>query len=189
MSEIALTKEMLAGCFAFFVEGGTTVDAITVAANAKPDNDPLDNWPQFRCVEKMTPFVTRKNLGDRVCPDASAKGYTETPRIVTTQRGVDLTLNDSNELVERLSWGLSSPIVYDTAQTPGADAEGKIYGWLKAQEMDLPAGKDHNVLDHWGYLTLEQIPTTENKYKQYVLRFTFVPGSQYNSINYPDPAA
>ena len=185
MAEIALTKELLAGCFAFFVESGTTVDGITVSELAKPDNDPLDNWPQFKCVEKMTPGKTRVNLGDRLCPSATARGYVTTQRNVTTQRYVDMTLNDSNELVERLQWGLAAPIVQGTAQTPGGDAREQIYGWLKIQNMDLPAGADHSGIDQWGYLTLEQAPTVENRYQQFVLRHWFVLGSSLNGINYP----
>ena len=191
MSTISMNKPLLAGCIAYFTEAGTVLPdgggedvELTVAIDAKPAVDPIDNWPQILCVQKMERGRDRKDYGAVTCYNPNTNSYMDEKREKTTRRFLTLTIEETNELVERLSEEVATAIVPGTAQRPGMDSTGRIYGWLKIQNRDIDLAADHNVIDNWGYFELKDVPAVEAKYMQPVLEFTRL-YADGNSVNWP----
>ncbi len=190
MSRIAMTKPLLAGCIAYFVESGTVLPdgggvgvPVTVSELAKPTVDPIDNWPQITCVQKMERGKDRKDYGAKTCYNPSTNSYMDEKREKTTRRYITLTLEETNELIERLSEGVENPIEPGTAQRPGMDSTERIYGWLKVQNRDIDLAQDHNVIDNWGYFELKEVPAVEGQYQTPQLEFTRL-YADGNSVNW-----
>ena len=181
MSTIARSQELLAGAIAYFVEEGTVIPdgggagvPLTVSINAKPVFDLENNWPRIPCIQKMESKKDRDDFGARKCYDPASNIYLNEPRKKTTRRFIEFTLEETNEIVQRLSEGVVDPIESGVAQRPNQDPTERIYGWLKVQQRDIDLVQDHNVLDTYGYFELEDIPSVEGKYQEPVLMFTRV---------------
>lgn len=179
-----MTERQLIGCFAFFIEGGTTVDTVAVSATAKPDTDPLSNWPQLGCIESSK-FETKKSNELFLCPSETG-GYQEESVDKVMADFLNLRSNYMNEFVKRLEFGLQSKIVLDAAQAPHAATTREITGWLKIQGRKED-GNDDFVMDWWCKMTLTDALDRNDKTLRPTLRFQKLPSS-LNTIVFPDPA-
>lgn len=184
MSLAALTERQLIGCFAFFIEGGTTVDTVAVSATAKPDIDPISNWPQLGCIESSK-FEPKKSNEVFMCPSETG-GYQEEDVNKIIADFLNLRTNYMNEFVKRLEFGLASKIVLDAAQAPHAATVREIYGWLKIQGRKED-GNDDFVMDWWCKMTLTDALDRNDKTLRPTLRFQKM-ASSLNTIVFPEPA-
>jgi hypothetical protein len=184
MSDVAQTERQLIGCFAFFVEAGLTVDAVVVSATAKPDNDPTTNWPEIGCIESAK-FEMKKSNEVFMCPSETG-GYTEESVDKVMADFLNLRSNKMNELVKRLEFGLTGPIVLDAAQAPHSQVTREIFGWLKVQGRKED-GNDDFVMDWWCKMTLTDALDRNDKTLRPTLRFQKMTSS-LNTIVFPDPA-
>lgn len=184
MNTVAMTERQLIGCFAFFVEGGTTVDAVAVSATAKPDTNPITNWPQLGCIESGK-FEAKKSTENFMCPSETG-GYFEETQDKIMADFLNLRSNYMNEFVKRLEFGLTSKIVLDAAQAPHNATTREIYGWLKVQGRKED-GNDDFVMDWWCKMTLTDALDRNDKTLRPTLRFQKLPSS-LNTIVFPEPA-
>jgi hypothetical protein len=184
MSKVALTERQLIGSFAFFVEAGVTVDAVTVSATAKPDNNPTSNWPEIGCIESAK-FSDKKSSETFLCP-SEAGGYDEEEVNRVVADFLSLRSSYMNELVKRLEFGLKTKIVLDEAQSPHAAKVREITGWLKIQGRKED-GNDDFVMDWWCKATLTDSLDRNDKTLRPVLRFQKL-ASALNTVVFPDPA-
>jgi hypothetical protein len=181
---VAMTERQLIGCFAFFVEAGTTVDSVTVSATAKPDTNPLTNWPQIGCIESGK-FEPKKSSEVFMCPSETG-GYVEENVDKIVADFLNLRTNYMNEFVKRLEFGLTSPIVLDTAQTAHAATTREIYGWIKVQGRKED-GNDDFVMDWWCKMTLTDTLDRNDKTLRPTLRFQKL-ASTLNTVVFVEPA-
>lgn len=125
------TEELFLGTFAYLIPLGVTVDGGVVSATAKPDGVPTTNWTDYSLgsVLAFTPGVQTQDRGYKV---PSALGGWETrPKLAVESDFINLKTREMGELLLRLQFGLSGPIVLGTAQTPFATTTRKVTGWLK----------------------------------------------------------
>jgi hypothetical protein len=183
------TREILLGGFGYFIEVGTTVDAQTVSHLIKPDTSPLANWTD-NSLGTILEFkrVVEETDTSYMAPSPSG-GYGKVPRKSVIADSYVMKLRDMNEIVMRLESGVQSAIALGTAQTPGAQADRKIEGWLKLQGR-AEDGYDLYVEDWWCQVRLDGSNTFNEKHVTPSLKFTLlkavngaaVPG---NSIVWP----
>lgn len=145
-------KDLIIGSHLSFAREGELIDSITVAVDAKPDNDPAENYTKLGCVEQYEPQTSR-DIIERRCPKAGGGRYRTRKRIPVNQR---MTLNfsmqewDEMTLVELLH----------NADKPNAGAfvpnsrDEMVRGWLHIQNYDQ---NDNLILDQyvWVELTIE----------------------------------
>lgn len=125
-------KDLILGSHLFFAREGETIDAVVVAADAKPDVDPETNFTKFGCVERFQPQNNKTEIPRR-CP--SPGKYRTRKKIPLSQT---LTLNfgiqewDEMSLAELLMLG-SKPA--GGVFVPNAQVDN-VRGWLKIQSYD-----------------------------------------------------
>lgn len=191
MSNPAL-QEILLGGFAYFVESGVTVDAQTVSATVKPDSDPLANWTAGSLGTILEfEFGDEKTDAAYMAPQP-AGGYAKINKSFVTQDFLTLKAREMNELVWRLQMGFASKITEGTAQTPAAEMDRKIQGWLRLQGRQI-GGLDRFLMDWWCEVRLEGKSKFDDKVASPTLRFTLirsVAGTAVagNSVNFPAEA-
>ena len=165
MANIARTSERLRGLFAYFVEEGTTVDAVTVSATAMPDADPTSNWLSFGTVLPGARFETETE-SDPYNELQSGGGFLKRNRERTVADYLVFQTREMNEHADRLELGVSGAIAEDTATTIFATFDRKITGWLLLQARQLGGngdGTDDFRLNYWCELRLANNPIYENK--------------------------
>ena len=163
-------RDILLGGFAYFVEAGTTVDALTVSATVKPDVDPIANWTantlgnildfKFGVDEEDHPIMRLLPNGSRV----------KVPRKIVVADYVDLTSQEMNELCLRLQHGVATKIAEGTAQTPGALNDRYIDGWLRLQGRAM-GNFDVFIQDWWCQVRLVEGTKADGKFSEPKLRF------------------
>eukprot|EP00112_Aurelia_sp_Birch-Aquarium-sp1_P003680 Seg14146.2 transcript_id=Seg14146.2/GoldUCD/mRNA.D3Y31 product="hypothetical protein" protein_id=Seg14146.2/GoldUCD/D3Y31 len=177
---IPLTEEALVGGLAFFVENGTTVDAVTVSQSAKPDTDPETNWDQFGCINAVKFQSEKKSFGTKKCFDGVNYSEREVTRNVRDE--IMLNTQDMNAYVQRLQYGLAAnPVAGGAEVNAFADSDRKIWGWLKLQGHRVGVGTVAVAVDLWGYLELEEGYEWKDELNDIALKFTHVPGSALGS--------
>lgn len=181
--------EALIGGFAYFVESGTTVDGATVSATVKPDVDPAANWTANTLGTIMNILYDKEEINDDYMEALASGGFAKKNRRFVTQDFLVLETREQGELVHRLTHGLAAVIAEGTAQTPGAQLDRKIEGWLRLQGRQL-GGTDRFIGDWWCECRLETKTEYGAKVSQPKLRFTLiraVSGTAVagNSVNFP----
>jgi hypothetical protein len=181
------TERLLLGAFAYFLESGTTVDSITVAAETvvspaagKPDAVPTSNWVTLGDVE-MAKFTTVEAEEKYLVPSA-AGGYDEKVEKRVIADLLELKLQQSNEFVARLVAGAGA-ITLGTAQAAHAVRDRYVEGWLRIQARKQ-GGTDHFLLDWWCQMRLKDIPEISEKTQRPTLEFRKL-YSTLNSVNFP----
>ncbi len=179
-----ILQEILIGGFAFFVENGKTVDGQTVGPAIKPDVSPTSNWLNGNLghilefeqgVEESDQSYMRVNISG---------GYTKVNRKFVTEDFLILKTRHMTEWVWRLQQGFAAEINEGTAQTPGAQLDRSISGWLRIQGRQL-GGYDRFIQDWWCEMRLAEAPKFADKVTSPSLRFTLVSGIAGNASNFP----
>jgi hypothetical protein len=148
-------EKLIIGNFAYFVEGGTTVDATEVSITAYPDVDPITNWESLGCITE-TEFETEKETDTDYCPSPTG-GYSKIEEEQTVRDLIKMKCRDTSEPFWRMLLGLNSKIVDETAQTPFINKRRYVEGWLKVQGRGLD-GADRVVMNVWGRLKIDETP-------------------------------
>ncbi|RYD38764.1 MAG: hypothetical protein EOP87_00930 [Verrucomicrobiaceae bacterium] len=168
-----LLLERLIGCFAYFIPGGTLVDALTVSATVKPDIVPLDNWTAYNLGSILT-YRHVPEIEDNSFKKASPSGGWE--KAIRKKVVSDALLLKTREMGEpqlRLEFGLLSAIVEGTAQSPFANTARQIDGWLKVHYRQED-GTDMSLMDMWCTMELVNGLTAEGKTAEPELSFTHI---------------
>lgn len=183
-----IVERILAGGFAFFLEAGTTVDSITVAAETvanppagKPDTTPTTNWTALGDVESAK-FSTVTAEEKYLVPVAYG-GYDEQIEKRVIADLLEIKIQQANEFVHRLASGAASVITQGTAQAAHTVRDRKLTGWLRLQAR-RQAGTDLFVLDWWAEMRLKDVPEISDKTWRPVLEFRKL-YSTLNAVNYP----
>lgn len=188
MSKPVLLEQIIGG-FAYFVEAGLTVDAQTIAATVKPDNDPLTNWTDAT-LGTILNFKFGEETSDASYMEVQPSGgYAKKNRKFVTQDFLILQTREMSEIVWRHQMGIAAIIAEGTAQTPGAKLDRKIEGWLRIQGRNL-TGTDRFLIDWWCECRLDNSNAFDEKVVTPTLRFTLIKSVAgvavaANSTNFP----
>lgn len=165
--------ERFLGGFAYFVESGITVDGQVISATIKPDVDPLANWSS-RSLGSILALKHEVKTKDNSYQKPSASGgWEEVPRKFVIQDFLDLESREMGEQLLRLEFGLNAIIAEGTAQTPFADTDRRIEGWLRLQARQ-ENGQDLAILDFWSTMELVSGIVADGKVTQPKFRFTVI---------------
>jgi hypothetical protein len=181
MADVARKSRLIIGAFAYFINEGASIDSVTVAGTAKPDNSPTSNWLSLGAIEEVKFDDVRSS--EKFITPSEAGGYYEEQEDYITGDFINLRTSHMNELVERLQFGLNSVIVAGTAQEPHAAHTRQVNGWLKIQGRKL-SGSDEFIMDWWAKLTLADKLTMNDKTLRPVLRFQKLT-STLNTVVFP----
>ena len=144
-----MLKDLIIGAHIGFAREGDVVDTVTVAVDAKPDNDPTTNYTPLGCVEQYEP-TTSRDVIERRCPVAGGGRYRTRKRIPMNQK---MTQNfsiqewDEMTLVELLH-NADKPVA--GAFTPNSRDEF-VRGWLHIENFDQ---NDNLILDMYVWVEL-----------------------------------
>ena len=181
MADVARLNRLLIGSFAYFIQEGVTIDSVTVAGTAKPDNNPTSNWLSLGAVEEIK--FEDDRYDDKFLTPSEAGGYYQENQSIVIADYLNIRTSHMNELVERMQFGLSSVIVAGTAQEPHAAKTRTVNGWLKIQGRKL-SGTDEFIMDWWCKLSLAEKLTMNDKTLRPVLRFQKLT-STLNTVVFP----
>lgn len=148
-------EKLIIGNFAFFVEGGSEIDGVSVSKSAFPDVEPAENWHSMGCVSETT-FETEKESDEDYCPSPMG-GYQKIKTESVVRDTIKFKVRQTSELFWRLSLGLKEKIVNSTPQAPFSATHRYIEGWLKIQGRG-DDGKDRVVMNVWGRLYMDENP-------------------------------
>lgn len=174
-------EKLVIGGFLFFVESGKTIDAITVDKDTYPDVDPITNWNSLGCISEVN-FEPETETDTDYCPDP-AGGYTKEDDERVVRDLIKFVTREHSEPFWRLLLGLNNEIVNGTAQTPLANNQRYIEGWLKVQGR-ADDGSDRIVMNIWGRLSLDANPKWSKDPTKPALKFQKL----YSSIATVEPA-
>lgn len=154
MSNRLLVARPKIGGFAYFLVSGVTVNAVTVSAAAKPDNNPATNWPSIGRVLSFQPEM--KEQEDVFLVPLRSGGYEEQDESHVVAQMFNIDLQDMNDISYEMMFGLS-PITLGTAQIPANVLQRKVTGWLayEAVQQDTDLLCYMNV---WGEFKLREQP-------------------------------
>lgn len=116
-------------------------------------------WKEMGAVQSLThkPIeVTEKTN------EVGASGWYESVDVFTVGDMLTLKTREISELYERLSLGVSAPLVAGAAQTPFANPNRKIRAWIKFQHR-MSTGTDRRRMDVFCELRLKDDPAVERK--------------------------
>lgn len=176
MAKLANSKRLFAGMLAYFAEESDGVsDLVTkpAAENAA--------WKEIGCVSvcKHNPVNFEQPYS---CPDA-ARGWIDKKNVYTLADMFDLTTEEVSDLYHRLSMGVEAALVAGTAQTPFAESERVVRGWVKFQKREN-IGSDRDRTDIYCEIRLKEDPATEKKVQVPVFEL-YVLHSSLNSYVIP----
>lgn len=139
-------RSAILGNHIYFLPEGTTIDVVTVASNAKPDNDPATNWTDYKLggVEEATinnevQTTTIRTPLDDVGSGVPGGVYQDKDEFVRQQNvEIDFTLVEITPTVWRSIW-LSGEIT-DGGGGTGAfvplSQSGFVKGWARLSQYD-----------------------------------------------------
>lgn len=176
MAKLANSKRLFAGMITYFAKEADGVsDLVTkpAAENAA--------WKEMACVSvcKHNPVNFEQPYS---CPDP-ARGWIDRKNVYTLADMFDLTTEEISDLHHQLSMGLAEEIEAGTAQTPFAQADRVLRGWVKFQKREN-IGTDRDRTDIFCEIRLKEDPATEKKVQVPVLEL-FVLHSTLNSYVVP----
>ena len=184
-----LNLERFLGGFAWFIEAGLTVDAQTISPLIKPDTVPLTNWTDRSLGDILSLKLGNKSEDRSFKRPGTSGGWEIVPRTVVMQDYLELKSRQMGEQLLRLQFGLEARIVEGTAQTPFANTERRIEGWLRLQSRE-ESGLDLLILDVWVSLELTGGIVADGKVSEPEFRLTVIKSSNGvaiagNSIVFP----
>ena len=184
-----LNLERFLGGFAWFVEAGLTVDAQTISPLIKPDTIPLTNWTDRSLGDILSLKLGNKNEDRSFKRPGTSGGWEIVPRTVVMQDYLDLKSRQMGEQLLRLQFGLEVTIAEGTAQTPFANTDRRIEGWLRLQSRE-ESGLDLLILDFWASMELTGGIVADGKVSEPEFRLTVIKSSAGvaiagNSIVFP----
>ena len=157
MTPLALSSELFAGAIinlAIFASG--TSDPATKPASGS------GLWLELATCEKVQQKAV-KVTEDAVVP--GAMGWESQKREYTIADMFEVTTRATTGLYNQLQFGLASPIVAGTAQTPFVTTERKVSGWVKIQ-LRQHIGTDRYVLDMYCDIRISGDPPPADKATQ-----------------------
>lgn len=144
MSNRAQLERLMIGSLVYFVRDGDTVDALTVSETAKPDNDPVTNWPKLGEVTAVAfDRETKKNEFIEIRSNGEPR-----KRIIerTLADYVDISIDNMVDIVAEMIFGVDK-ITINTAQVPFNNSDRAVTGWLKCQLRRSGVGTDFTLFD------------------------------------------
>ncbi len=134
------------GAHAFFCLEGAVIDSVTVAADAKPDADPIANWSSLGVIEGNDISVAYEGEQKHYAPTPG--GYK--PRR-TTYESIEvsgsLLCQDMDEFILSLAMGAKQADA-EGDYVPGSQSEAQR-GWLKLQHYAADTDELVNLMDVW----------------------------------------
>ena len=175
----------LVGGFAYFAEDGSTIDASLVGVDAAPDfAADLELVPSLGCIEQVSPSVEEESHTFD-CPSATGGYERSTERNVLADY-LDMQLTKTNEIVQRLTWGVADEIADDTEQEPFEVRDRRLLGWLHLLGR-LRGGDVLVKADLWVECRLQENPPWSKEPTRPALRFQVI-GNALNGVAWPAPA-
>jgi hypothetical protein len=168
-----LNVERFLGGFAWFIESGLTVDAQTITPLIKPDVTPLTNWTDRSLGDILSLKLENKNEDRSYKRPSTTGGWEIVPRTVVMQDSLALKSRQMGEQLLRLQFGLVGTIAEGTAQTPFANTDRRIEGWLRLQSRE-ESGLDLMILDSWVSMELTGGIVADGKVSEPEFRLTVI---------------
>lgn len=155
MAKLNNSKRLFAGMLVFFAEEvAATSDLVT-----KPAADNAA-WKEVGCVS-VCKHVPKQFEQEYSCPDP-ARGWIDRKEVFTVADMFELTTEEVSELYHRLAMGVEAALVVNTPQTPFAQTERMVRGWVKFQKREH-GGSDRDRNDLFCEIRLKEDPATEKK--------------------------
>lgn len=169
-------EKLIIGSFASFVESGTAYGTApnngVVSITQFPDQaNNAAAWQSMGCVLDSM-LETKVETDTFLCPNP-AGGYRIEEDENVQQDMLKMTLKAYSPLIHRLEWGLSAAIVDGTAQTPFAQHDRYILGWLNFQQR-AQDGQDRIIAALWGKLRLDGNVANTSKTKLPKVKFQVI---------------
>ena len=130
MPDLAFKRREVKSERIYFIPRGAVVDAVTVAIATWPDMNPTSNWGDYQLGDIETLKPTRKTESESFIVPADAGGYDENVEEIVVSNSWTAETALTNELLKQLDYGLVTPPVAGTAQTPFARKENYLEGVL-----------------------------------------------------------
>lgn len=136
MATPTFQRRELASAEVCFIPSGETVDAVTVAAETWPDEDPTTNFTDY-ALPDIESIVAEKGIETESfrVPDPNG-GYTDDEEQMITSRKWVITTAKTNNFIKQLDHGLANPVADATAQAHGAVTDNYLLGVLRVTEKD-----------------------------------------------------
>ena len=173
------------GGFAFFIESGVS----SASPTSKPSSDPLTPWTAGSLGTVLDFKYGNEKIDSPFLRPLPQGGREKVNRSFVTQDFVTIKTREMSEIVHRLQMGVTTIIAEGTAQTPGAQQDRKIEGWLRLQGRVL-GGFDRFLHDWWCEVRLDADNVFDEKVVTPSLRFTLIKAVAGvavagNSVNWP----
>ena len=138
-------RSAVLGNHIYFLREGTLIDAVTVAVDAKPDNDPAENWTDHKlgCIQSVD-FTNDASPISIRCPIDDVGGgvpggvYQAADEIPSQQNlEIGFTIGEINPTVWQAIWlsGAIGPTGPSAPFVPLA-ASGFVKGWVRLDQYD-----------------------------------------------------
>lgn len=185
---ITLLTRRLIGGFAYFTEDASTYTpsggggAVTISDTVVPNYaTDLDKQPSLGCIEQVA-FSVDTDDQTYYCPRETG-GYQRTIEHAVIADYIDLTTANDMELIQRLELGVPAQIVPGTPQTPFAQVDRSITGWLHliGRKQD---GAKLLTLTTWAEIRLQTNPPWSREPGRPVLRAQALSNS-LNTVAWP----
>lgn len=186
---VARSAERLIGLLAFFVENGASVDGQTISSSVFPDASPTSNWPSIGNILPGAAWGVDEEDDSYLAVSLSG-GFRKVDRMNVIQDFLTFQTREMSGIVDRLQHGLAAAIVEGTAQTPFANSNRFVRGWLLIQGRQVGGngtGTDDFRMMIWVDLRLAEQPKYENKVLSPSLKAIVIP-NVLNSDNFPAAA-
>lgn len=178
MAKLALSSMLFTGALVYFAEEVASTSDLTT----KPAADNAA-WKEIGSVENLK--HNPDNHEEPYSIPSASRGWMSGKQVFTLADLYDLTTRETSELVHRLAFGVAAPLVAGTAQTPHAEPERMVRGWIKIQHRQVGApATDRARMDIFCEIRLKDEPAVEKKVQVPVLEL-FELDSTLNSVVIP----
>jgi hypothetical protein len=168
-------EKLIIGNFASFVEKGTVVGENTVDSGFYPeDEEDLDAWSSLGCVLDATPEPEVETDSD-YCPDA-AGGYRKEDTDNVVKDVIKMTLKCHSEPIWRMILGVKAKLVNGTPQTPFANKDRFVEGWLNIEQR-AQDGVARTLMVIYGRLKIDANPSWSKDPTKPSVRFEILTSS------------
>ncbi len=157
--------------FASFVEAGTVVgdEENVVSRDFYPDAEgDLGVYSSLGCLLQVSPETVSED-DIRKCPQGDGT-YRQTNNPIVIQDLLKISLECTFEILHRITWGLKNKIANNTAQTPFANPDRFVEGWL-IFEQRIPGGGTIVSAALYGRIYLDAAPTWSSAPDSPAIRF------------------
>ena len=151
-------KKPIYGALVYFAPEGETIEAVTVAKDAKPAGSVYDDWESLGCIEELTVSPEVSEAGEPIYCFNATTGKYELEDTENTDGEVRLmlsiTCNTVTPYILQMSMAASAVGVSDGTYTPASQRGGAYKGWLKVQQQK--GTSIVNVLEIWCEIRLAE---------------------------------